>query len=118
MGVWIDEAGRHDQAASVDGFGGVFRDPADLGDSTVCQREVRVKARRPGAVDDRATFNDDVISHDLASLPPESSKLAPLANRMVRPAGQVPLSSCDRTTRVTGQPTRAVATVGHESAVG
>src|ERR1700730_9863529 len=99
MGVWIDEAGRHDQAAGVDGFGGVFRDAADLGDSAVCEREIRVKARRPGAVDDRATFNDDVISHDLASLPRERSKLAPLANRMVRPAGQAPLGSCGTHTR-------------------
>jgi hypothetical protein len=71
MGVWIDEAGRNHQAASVDGFGGVFRDAADLGDSAVCEREVRVKTRRPGAVYDSATFNDDVIGYDLASLAPE-----------------------------------------------
>jgi hypothetical protein len=71
VSVGIDEAGRYDQAAGVDGFGGALRDAADLGDSAVCEREVRVKARRPGAVYDSATFNDDVIGYDLASLAPE-----------------------------------------------
>ena len=64
----IDEAGRDDQAASVDNFRGALGHAANLGDFAVGEREVRAEARGAGAIDDSAAFYNDVIRHDLASL--------------------------------------------------
>jgi hypothetical protein len=52
--VRIDKAGRDDEASSINGFYGIFRNAADLNDPAIGDSEICGEARRSSAVDDGA----------------------------------------------------------------
>ncbi len=74
MGVQVDEAGRHDQAAGIDGFVGLGRsDMADLGDPAVLDADVAPEAWQAAAVDDHAAANYAIVSGHDSSVSPNLS---------------------------------------------
>ena len=73
VGVQVDEARRHDQAAGVDHLVGlVGADLADLGDHAVLDPDVAAKARQAAAVDDHAAANHAVVPGHASSVSPEA----------------------------------------------
>ena len=74
MGVQVDEARRHDQAAGVDGLVGLAGpDLADLGDHAVLDADVAPEARQAAAVDDHAASNHAIESGHVSSVSPSVS---------------------------------------------
>ena len=63
VGVDVDEARRHERAVGVDGAPGRVVDPADLGDAFAVDRDVAGEGRAAGAVDERATADDEIVCH-------------------------------------------------------
>ena len=63
MGVQVDEARRHDQAAGVDDVIGLTgRDLADLGDAAVLDADVAAKPRQPATVDDHPAADHAIVA--------------------------------------------------------
>ena len=74
MGVQVDEARRHDQAAGVDRLVGLARaDMADLGNPAVLDADVAPEARQPTAVDDHSPLDDAIIAGHVSSVSPSLS---------------------------------------------
>ena len=63
VGVDVDEARRHERAVGVDGAAGGIIDRADRGDVFPVDRDVARETGAPGAVDDRAAANDEIVCH-------------------------------------------------------
>src|SRR5260370_11203540 len=63
MGMRVDEAGRHDQVAGVDGLAGAIADLANFGKASAGNRDVGAIARRAGAVNHHPVADQRVIRH-------------------------------------------------------
>ena len=74
VGVQVDEARRHDQAAGVDRLVGLAgADLADLGDHAVLDADVAAEARQAAAVDDHAAADHAIESGHVSSVSPSVS---------------------------------------------
>ena len=60
MCVYVDEAGTHDLARSVDDGRGLTLDATDLHDAAVFDADIGAEAVGTGSVDDLAVADDDV----------------------------------------------------------
>src|SRR4030095_4126096 len=73
VGVHVEEARRHDQAVGIDGAQSFPSDAADRGDPPALHRGGGGVAGQPGAIDDVAAADHEVVGHGHA--PPRGAKV-------------------------------------------
>ena len=65
----VDEAGRHNMSLGVDFFFSRAYVFADRGNFVAVDRDVSLKGRAAGAVDDRSVLDHYIVSHNRIVLP-------------------------------------------------
>src|SRR5438067_506036 len=85
MAMIVDKAGRDDLAADIDGLAGRAGQFAHLDDLAVLDRDIALKGRHAGAVDDPAVLDQYIVRHRCPSsvMPRE---LPPICRNYTTPA--------------------------------
>ena len=70
MRMRIDEPRRDDAVRSIDGLRGATVAAAYLDDSPARDSDIRMSARRAGAVDDKTVFDQQIVGHGYTFISP------------------------------------------------